>query len=90
MSRRGEGSRSSRILGSDPSLCQGQEVEGHEGHVGRNGVCLLECLLAVPESSHHFKVTVGKGRWVAQIGWVAAPSRGSMVASSLSGSPDDD
>ena len=46
--------------------------------------------LAVPESSHHFKVSVGKGRWMAQIGWVAAPSRGSMVASSMSGSPDDE
>ena len=39
----------------------GQEVEGHDGGVGRNRVCLLDRRLAVPKSSHHIKRAVGGG-----------------------------
>ena len=46
--------------------------------------------MEVPEPSHHFEVGVGRGRRVAQIGGVAAPSRGSIAASPLGRNPDDD
>ena len=36
-------------------------MEGHEGGVGRNRVCLLDCRLAVPEVSHYLKVSGGGG-----------------------------
>ena len=64
-------------------------MESHEGCVGRDGVGLLDCRLAVPESSHHFEVNVGREQWVAQIGRVAVRSRRSRVVSSPGGYPDD-